>query len=55
MPMRQHVVASLKTHVDREAWQMEYEDALVDFFAMSKSGMRKSVGFPGPKSILWKM
>src|SRR4029078_8580451 len=27
-----HVVASLRTFVDRDAWQMEYEDALIGFF-----------------------
>ena len=41
-----HVVASLKTHVDREAWQMEYEDALVGFFADVKVGHEKIGGLP---------
>jgi choline kinase len=41
-----HVVASLKTHVDREAWQMEYEDALVGFFRDVKVGHEKIGGLP---------
>lgn len=41
-----HVVASLRTHVDREAWQMEYEDALVGFFADVKVGHEKIGGLP---------
>ncbi|MCG3777319.1 MAG: Bifunctional IPC transferase and DIPP synthase [Nitrospira sp.] len=40
------VVASLKTHVDRGAWQMEYEDALVGFFADVKVGHEKIGGLP---------
>jgi len=31
-----HVVASLRSFVDREAWQMEYEDALLEFFRTVK-------------------
>ncbi|MDW7648207.1 MAG: phosphocholine cytidylyltransferase family protein [Nitrospiraceae bacterium] len=41
-----YVVASLKTHIDREAWQMEYEDALVEFFADVKVGHEKIGGLP---------
>ena len=41
-----HVVASLKTHVDREAWQMDYEDALVEFFRDVKVGHEKIGGLP---------
>jgi choline kinase len=41
-----HVVASLRTHVDREAWQMEYEDALVGFFRDVKVGHEKIGGLP---------
>ena len=33
-----HVVASLRTYVDREAWHMEYEDALLEFFKNVKVG-----------------
>jgi choline kinase len=31
-------VASLRTYVDREAWHMEYEDALLEFFQNVKVG-----------------
>jgi choline kinase len=41
-----HVIASLRTHVDREAWQMEYEDSLVDFFRTVKVGHEKIGGLP---------
>jgi choline kinase len=41
-----HVVASLRTYVDREAWQMEYEDALVEFFRDVKVGHEKIGGLP---------
>jgi len=41
-----HVVASLRTHVDREAWQMEYEDGLLDFFREVKVGHEKIGGLP---------
>jgi L-glutamine-phosphate cytidylyltransferase len=41
-----HVVASLKTHVDRDNWQMEYEDALVGFFRDVKVGHEKIGGLP---------
>ena len=41
-----HVVASLKTHVDRDDWQMEYEDALVGFFRDVKVGHEKIGGLP---------
>jgi choline kinase len=41
-----HVVASLKTHVDREDWHMEYEDALVGFFRNVKVGHEKIGGLP---------
>ena len=41
-----HVVASLRTHVDRAAWQMEYEDALVGFFRDVKVGHEKIGGLP---------
>jgi choline kinase len=41
-----HVVASLRTFVDREAWQMEYEDALVGFFRDVKVGYEVIGGLP---------
>jgi choline kinase len=41
-----YVVASLRTHVDHEAWQMEYEDALVGFFRDVKVGHEKIGGLP---------
>lgn len=41
-----HVVASLKTHVDLEAWQMEYEDALAGFFRDITVGHEKIGGLP---------
>jgi choline kinase len=41
-----HVVASLRKFVDREAWQMEYEDALIDFFRDVKVGHEKIGGLP---------
>ncbi|HEU4685230.1 MAG TPA: phosphocholine cytidylyltransferase family protein [Nitrospira sp.] len=41
-----HVVASLRTHVDRDAWQMEYEDALLGFFREVKVGHEKIGGLP---------
>lgn len=41
-----HVVASLRTYVDREAWHMEYEDALLEFFREVKVGHEKIGGLP---------
>jgi len=41
-----YVVASLKTYVDHEAWQMEYEDALVGYFRDVKVGHEKIGGLP---------
>ena len=41
-----HVVASLKTHVERDDWHMEYEDALVGFFRDVKVGHEKIGGLP---------
>ncbi len=41
-----HVVASLRTYVDRDAWQMEYEDALLGFFRDVKVGHEKIGGLP---------
>jgi choline kinase len=41
-----YVVASLRTFVDREAWHMEYEDALVEFFREVKVGHEVIGGLP---------
>jgi L-glutamine-phosphate cytidylyltransferase len=41
-----YVIASLKDHVDQEAWQMEYEDALLGFFRDVKVGHEKIGGLP---------
>jgi len=41
-----HVVASLRAHVDRGAWEMEYEDALLQFFQDVKVGHEKIGGLP---------
>ena len=41
-----HVVASLRTFIDREAWQMEYEDALIGFFRDVKVGYEIIAGLP---------
>jgi len=40
------VIASLQTFVDREAWQMEYEDALLEFFRTVKVGHEVIGGLP---------
>lgn len=40
------VIASLQAFVDREAWQMEYEDALVGFFRAVKVGHEVIGGLP---------
>ena len=39
-------VASLSAWIDKEAWHMEYEDALVDFFQHVKVGHEKIGGLP---------
>lgn len=41
-----HVVASLRTFVDRDAWHMEYEDALIGFFSDVKVGYEVIGGLP---------
>ena len=41
-----HVVASLRTFVDRDSWQMEYEDALIGFFRDVKVGYEVIGGLP---------
>jgi L-glutamine-phosphate cytidylyltransferase len=41
-----HVVASLRSCLDKGAWNMEYEDALVDYFRDVKVGHEKIGGLP---------
>ncbi len=41
-----HVVASLRSSVDKEAWNMEYEDALLEYFRDVKVGHEKIGGLP---------
>lgn len=41
-----HIVASLRRYVDRGAWNMEYEDALLEFFHEVKVGHEKIGGLP---------
>jgi choline kinase len=41
-----HVAASLKPHVERGAWSMEYEDALRGFFEQVAVGHEKIGGLP---------
>jgi len=41
-----HVVASLRSYIDREAWTMEYEDALSGYFRDVKVGHEKIGGLP---------
>ena len=41
-----HLVASLKSHIDQGSWNMEYEDALLQFFQAVKVGHEKIGGLP---------
>ena len=41
-----HLVASLRSHVDQGSWNMEYEDALLQFFHTVKVGHEKIGGLP---------
>jgi L-glutamine-phosphate cytidylyltransferase len=41
-----HVVASLRSHIDKGAWNMEYEDALREYFRDVKVGHEKIGGLP---------
>lgn len=41
-----HMVASLKVHIDNESWNMEYEDALLQFFQTVRVGHEKIGGLP---------
>lgn len=40
------LVESIKTHVDKGEWEMEYEDALFDFFSRVKVGYEQIGGLP---------
>jgi L-glutamine-phosphate cytidylyltransferase len=40
------VVTSLKEHIDRDEWRMEYEDGLLEFFRQVKVGHEKIGGLP---------
>lgn len=41
-----HLIGSLKAYVDRGEWDMEYEDALREFFAQAQVGVEKIGGLP---------
>ena len=41
-----HIVASLRSCVDKGAWNMEYEDALLEYFRDVKVGHEKIGGLP---------
>ena len=41
-----HMVESLQSHIDKESWNMEYEDALQQFFQTVKVGHEKIGGLP---------
>lgn len=41
-----HLVASLRSHIERGSWNMEYEDALLQFFQAVKVGHEKIGGLP---------
>ncbi len=41
-----HVVSSLRGYIDKGAWQMEYEDALLDYFREVRVGHEKIGGLP---------
>ncbi len=41
-----HVVTSLRSHIDKGSWDMEYEDALLQFFQNVKVGHEKIGGLP---------
>lgn len=41
-----HVVASLRSSIDKGAWNMEYEDALLEYFRDVKVGHEKIGGLP---------
>jgi L-glutamine-phosphate cytidylyltransferase len=41
-----HMVESLQSHIDKGSWNMEYEDALQQFFQTVKVGHEKIGGLP---------
>lgn len=41
-----HLVSSLRTHIGRGAWEMEYEDGLLEFFDRVPVGHEKIGGLP---------
>ncbi|TKS59251.1 MAG: hypothetical protein EWM72_02263 [Nitrospira sp.] len=41
-----HIVASLRSCIEKEAWNMEYEDALLEYFRDVKVGYEKIGGLP---------
>jgi choline kinase len=41
-----HVVTSLRSHIDKGLWDMEYEDALPQFFQNVNVGHEKIGGLP---------
>ena len=41
-----HVLASLRSCIEKEAWNMEYEDALLEYFRDVKVGHEKIGGLP---------
>ena len=41
-----HMVKSLQSHIDKDSWNMEYEDALQQFFQTVKVGHEKIGGLP---------
>ncbi len=41
-----HMVESLRSHIDKGSWNMEYEDALQQFFQTVKVGHEKIGGLP---------
>ncbi|MBI4402249.1 MAG: phosphocholine cytidylyltransferase family protein [Nitrospirae bacterium] len=40
------LIASLKAYIDRGQWDMEYEDALREFFSQARVGYEKIGGYP---------
>ena len=40
------LIESVRTYVEQEQWNMEYEDALVEFFAQVRVGYEKIGGLP---------
>ena len=41
-----HLVASLEAHIERDEWDMEYEDGLLEFFGAVAVGHEKIGGLP---------